>query len=738
MPSEDCAKTCLELFCSAVQHPERTERQRALKSFEQNFIRSGITVEECSRIFDETYLHLLRCYGDRFESVRTLAVSAMDTLLGKLPPNDYYLGCIVPVLAKRIGQAETIEDSEELRLKLLDQLETLVAKYSDPDAARLGDPLLKVLDSVVDILIKTLRDPFPAAQKKSCEIVIALAEATPTLHYRAEALVLPAKSILTHRHSANRIAAVEALGVLSLHILSNGDCVSDIIMAVSPLLMDDVPFVRRACGRVGCLMLQKLRDRYSFFHRILPLVLNCLSDETVEVREDINSGWKEAGELYYRENETELSKIALIETVPIGYPVERYRRPTLACRAIVQRSLRVVNLVLHEMEEWKDNIRLHATKLLKQIVLHAERTFSTLFLEVNPVLAKACMDAEKSIVSEHMLSMFQKYPTIGQLRCMRTLFESCVQDEAKCRDVRKFAVLLLDPEVCHNHRDAVYQRELLEFCSTLALVGQKDEALTARLEEIAVGELDDVASEHQTLERTLYTVALKVVAFCYGMEDRASVRDIGMTLLGKLDSNVERLHQHHLASVLCSIGHLESENVDASTSIILLCGIVAVCGLQYMSILPIYLNVLSGLIEDNCIATRAYSLKAFVQLGALNFESLKLVAFPIMSRLDDPSGEVRELAAVCLGRLKLNVVSSEDVSSECNNERWQEILQQILSVMFLHLEHPETKLRCAIFDSLKRLHADNRELIERLANNVPSGCSYKKELEAITSKTSSV
>ena len=118
------------------------------------------------------------------------------------------------------------------------------------------------------------------------------------------------------------------------------------------------------------------------------------------MREDIEAGWKQAGELYYRENETELSKAALIETVPKGYPVERYRRPTLACRAIVQRSLRVVNLVLHEMEEWKENIRLHATKLLKQIVLHAERSFSTLFLEVNPVLAKACMDAEKSIVSE--------------------------------------------------------------------------------------------------------------------------------------------------------------------------------------------------------------------------------------------------------------------------------------------------------------------------------------------------
>ncbi|XP_035894590.1 dynein assembly factor 5, axonemal [Anopheles stephensi] len=829
-----------ESFCAAVQNPDRMVRQRALKNFEVNFIRDIASDEECSRLYDETYLHILRCYGDRFESVRTLAVSVMDVLLGKLPTNDYYLGCIVPVLVKRIGQAETIEESEELRLQMLEQLEMLVVKYSDPDGSH-GDPLLKVFDSVVDILIKTLRDPYPAAQKKSCEIVIALAEATPSLHYRAEVLVEPAKSILPHRHSANRIAAVETLGVLSLHILSNGDRVSEIIMAVSPLLMDDVPYVRRACGRVGCVMLQKLRDRYSFFHRILPLVLNCLCDETAEVREDIKAGWKKVGELYYTENETELSKVALIEKLPVGFPVDRYERPTIACRAIVQRSLRVVNLVLHEMEEWKENIRLHATKLLKQIVLHAESAFSTLFVEVNPVLAKTCMDAEKSIVqealnvcelmgilldyetwSQHVLSTFRKYPTIGQLRCMRTLFASCVQDEAKSKDVRKFAALLLDPDVCHNHQDATYQREVLEFCTILAAVGQKRDKLISGLEEISVTESHD--GEQQTLERTLYTVALKMVAFCQGIEEKSLVRDFGVEVLRQLDNDLDRLHQHHLASVLCSIGHLDSENSDASTSILLLCGIVSMCGFQetyfsvlkqtlqkaiqhaapegkvkifsaisvamlswnvhnqqpkdeqmqmlttftddligphlvwsvgrsaesvrtmatacfasmaqgvdaevYTSLLPNYLNVLAGLIDDNCISTRAYTLKALVRLQALNFESLKLIAFPILSRLDDPSREVRELAAVCLGRLKLNVASPDQQSAL---ERWQDILRQILSVMFLHLENPETKLRSAIFESLQCLYADNRDMITQLANEVPSGCSYKKDLQAITS-----
>ncbi|XP_058130428.1 dynein axonemal assembly factor 5 [Anopheles ziemanni] len=825
MATEAESGTFIESFCLKTRNPDRMVRQRALKDFEANFL-ATVSSTECANIFDETYLDILRCYSDRFESVRILAVTTIDTLLEKLPANEYYLGYIVPVLAKRIGRAEIVEESEELRLQLLEQLGRLVEKYSDRDGQR-GDPLLKVFDDIVDILIKTLRDPFPAAQKKSCEIVLAIAGATPSLHYRAEALVAPAKSVLGHRHAANRIVAVEALGELSLHILTNGDRISEIIMAISPLLMDDVPFVRRACGRAGCLMLLKLRDRYSFFHRILPLVLNCLTDGTAEVREDIEFRWKEAGELYYKENESELAKAALIEKLPVGYPVDRYTRPTLACRAIVQRSLRVVNLVLHEMEEWKEDIRLHATKLLKQIVLHSERAFSSQFLEVNPVLAKACMDSEKSIVTEalnvcelmgklldyetwskHVVAEFRKFPSIGQLRCMRTLYTHSVQCEEKRKDIKKFAALLLDPDVCHNLKET-YQLELLEFCSILALDGQRRE-LSAALEEITVNEQETV--ENQSLERTLYTVILKVIAFCY--EEKEQIREKGLEVLRLLDNDIDKLHAHHLANVLGNIEHLESENSDASTNILLLCGIVSVCGFQqsyfdtlrvtlvkaltnaspegkvklfsaisvamltweeknkqskevqmallkpfvdeliapslvwsvgrsaesiramatacfasmaqgvtaevYMPLLTGYLNVLAGLIDDNNIATRAYTLKALVRLDqGLDLELLKLIAFPILSRLDDPSSEVRELAAICLGRLKLSKACTGSVdateSVDSASQRWEDILKQILPVMFLHLENPEIKLRKAITASLQRLYLDNRELMTSLA-----------------------
>uniref|UniRef100_A0A1Q3FK44 Putative dynein assembly factor 5 axonemal n=1 Tax=Culex tarsalis TaxID=7177 RepID=A0A1Q3FK44_CULTA len=824
MPQSDL-KPLIESFCTNVQSPERMVRQRALKELLE-LVHKELPPEQAPSLFDETYLHILRCYADRFEMVRNLAITLVSELLAKLPPNDFYLGYIVPVVTRRLGQPETIEDSEEVRLQLLEQLEDIVRKYADPDGTR-GDPLLKSYDSLVDILAKTLRDPFPAAQKKSCELVQVLAESTPSMHYRAEALVGPAGSALKHRHSANRIAAIEALGQLALHIHSNSDCAMRIIVDVSPLLMDSVPFVRRACGRVGCMMLVKLRDRYSLFSRILPLVLNCLTDDTPEVREDILARWKEAGELYYTENETELSKAKLIDKTPPNYPAE-YERPTLPCRAIVQRSLAIVNLVLHEMEEWKEDIRLHATKLLKLVVLHAEKAFSTLFMETNPVLSKTCMDSDKEVAAEalrvaqlcgilleydtwskHALVEFKKFHTLGHLRCLKAMYETSGLD--KLKDLTKIAGLLTDSEICHQKRED-YQTALLDFCDVLA----------ADFNRIFVSnEIEGLANEKDRFktENHLYTIILKVAAISF--EDSILIRDRALQILTTLNRQPELLHSTHLVGVLATLDNLESANSDDAESIMLLAGIVFVCGfrpayhrelcstlaialrhaipqgqiklfssisiamlrwsdtmaevsgedqlklvrafieeliapylvwaagrsaesiramataclcsmsqgvdrLTFTTVLPAKLGTLVGLIDDNSIPTRAYALRTLLAMGPLDFEQLKPLAFAIMARLDDPSGEVRELAATCLGRLNLASESAADEAS-----RWDDVLRQIVPTMFLHLENPELKLRKAILASLAQLLVHHRALIKGLANEVAAGCPYKKDLDEI-------
>lgn len=271
--SEESYATKVDLICLNLQNPERMIRQKALKSLQVLVNSDEINIDNSFALFDMVYLHVLKCYTDKYEMCRSLSCSIISEFLPKLPENDFFLGYIIPCITKRIGNRETVEESEEMRLQLLEQLQLVVTKYGGTCTETDNDCLLPHYNNMIDILLRTLRDPYPVVQRESCAFIKLLSEATPSFHFRAEALVEPIISILKHRHSNNRIAAIEALGVVSLHILTNGDCVVKIITAISPLLMDSMPYVRRECGRVGCKMLLKLRDRYSYFERIIPLVL---------------------------------------------------------------------------------------------------------------------------------------------------------------------------------------------------------------------------------------------------------------------------------------------------------------------------------------------------------------------------------------------------------------------------------------------------------------------------------
>jgi hypothetical protein len=81
----------------------------------------------------------------------------------------------------------------------------------------------------------------------------------------------------------------------------------------------------------------------------------------------------------------------------------------------------------------------------------------------------------------------------------------------------------------------------------------------------------------------------------------------------------------------------------------------------------------------------------------LNFNNFLIYSplIAILTRLDDPSSEVRARAAQCLGVLQL------ERDDEENHSRWDEVLGQLFSIMVLHLENPELKLRTAILGELK-------------------------------------
>lgn len=274
-------KALLDGWIVKIQNQDRMLRQRALKELlEFCGAEANLTSENAMEIFDSTYLCLIKCYSDKFEMCRSLSCSIVSELLKFLEQNDYYHSLLVPVIAKRLAVQDVVEESEEMRLQLLKQLNFIITKYQDlnttgtvREKADGEDRLLKPYNDIVDILKASLTDAYPAVLKVACEVINVTAIASPSFHYRAETLADPLMRLLKHRQSPIRIAAVEALGVVALNIHSNSDLLKHIFKELSPVVMDSTPFVRREVGRTGCLFLMKLRDRYSFFERILPLVL---------------------------------------------------------------------------------------------------------------------------------------------------------------------------------------------------------------------------------------------------------------------------------------------------------------------------------------------------------------------------------------------------------------------------------------------------------------------------------
>lgn len=261
-----------ELFndvCQSLRSEERGQRQSGLKKLLKYCESDELTEENCLDTFDLVYLHILKCYADEAEKCRSLATEIVSRFLEKLPRNDFYLNYIVPAIARRIGQHE---QSEEMRLQWLQQIRDIVQRYQTTKEDT-TDYLLKVYNDLVDILKKSLTDPFPVAQREACEITKVLARATPSFHYQAEALVKPLLLMLKHKQSANRSVAIETLGIICLHITTNTECILNVLTELRLLLLDSTPSVRRACGRVGGKLMLELRDRYSHFDKILPLVL---------------------------------------------------------------------------------------------------------------------------------------------------------------------------------------------------------------------------------------------------------------------------------------------------------------------------------------------------------------------------------------------------------------------------------------------------------------------------------
>lgn len=119
---------------------------------------------------------------------------------------------------------------------------------------------------------------------------------------------------------------------------------------------------------------------------------------------------------------------------------------------------------------------------------------------------------------------------------------------------------------------------LLKFVDVLIDAQEKTESISEAMENLSFADIEDKTEQY------LYHIAIKVAAISYD-SDIESLKSFGREILLKLGKNDEKvvmkLHEKYLNSVLETFDCLDADNDGNSEPILLLHGVICLCGFQH-------------------------------------------------------------------------------------------------------------------------------------------------------------
>ncbi|XP_025779024.1 dynein assembly factor 5, axonemal [Puma concolor] len=220
---------------------------------------------------------------------------------------------------------------------------------------------------------------------------------TDHFHMQSESLIGPLMQSISHQHWKVRVAVIEATG--SVIQFGSGKSVDDVLPHFAQRLFDDVPQVRQAVTCVVGGWLLDLRDRYSFFHKLIPLLLSNLEDDIPEIALAAASLWEKVGLQWQRENEDDLKDKLDFASPPPAHHPSPDNRPGLGCRELVFRNLsKILPAICHDVTDWVAGTRVKAAQLLAVLLLHAEDHVTQHLEVVLRTLHRACADDDRAVV----------------------------------------------------------------------------------------------------------------------------------------------------------------------------------------------------------------------------------------------------------------------------------------------------------------------------------------------------
>lgn len=457
-----------------LQSEDKRHRKNAFTELSKCLFDTNVqlTPEEYHEVFNEIHIYALNGFRDKSEQVREEAIKFIQCLIvDKLAINDYYLSYLFPVFLERIGSCEIIEESEEIRLQLNQFLQAIIIRFTT------NDLLKPFLEDIVKIFSETVKDKYPAIKEITCKNIILLAQALPRdFHTEAENLIKPVLTAFGHQRYKIRVEAIKCIGEIIMHSSYKG--LEEVLVPMAERLFDSMPVVRKTVAQVAARWLLEYRDRYSFFQKLLPLLLTGLNDEVADTREESYRLWHIVGLQYQKENEEDLKNQIDFLNFPPKYYVENLERPNLGCRILVQRNIGKMAVALSkELGSWQRDVRIRCSQLLCALTLYAEDGFTQHLQSILPAMYTAAKDEESTVVtniakaSEYIglfitpetwtklvLPCFEDNPHYGYLIVLSGLIKGAPKEYIG-EHLENISKVLAN--VCQS-RNARYQKELIK------------------------------------------------------------------------------------------------------------------------------------------------------------------------------------------------------------------------------------------------------------------------------------
>lgn len=468
---------------NCLNDDNKNTRRRALAAIQKEVEDKRLSSGALQEVFGELLRPLLRCLADPMEKCREVSIQIITYCVTNVPRPEESLPYLIPTISQRLGHQEITEPSEELRLGL-SQLLTLLVEVC-------GRKLGPYLDEMVRILQRTIVDPFPEVKKESCRCAANYARAIPEhFHMQSESLIKPLMQTISHQHSKVRIAVIQTTGAVIQH--GNGKSVDDALSHLAQRLFDDSPQVRQAVTVVVGNWLLELRDRYSYFHKLMPLLLSSCSDENPDIRQIALDYWKKVGFQWESENEDDLKdKKDFGDPYPSFYPAG-VERPGLGCRELIFRNLsKILPAVSHDITDWVAGTRIKAAQLLVILLMHAEDHTTQHMELVLSTLYRSCLDEEKKVVHNSIkaaeligtfvnpevflkliLPALQKSPLASHLMILAAFIRGSSREVLKPH-LHRIADGISQTEICQGSEKVLYLEQLLCCLQSLISICQQ-------------------------------------------------------------------------------------------------------------------------------------------------------------------------------------------------------------------------------------------------------------------------